>query len=88
MDDLFVVDGVVCRVVGCSQIFHLHTWLFPTFTYASYFYTFLFPSAALMPMEYCLPLMDVADIVQDLDFVVTYRQFILDRTGVALIIET
>lgn len=54
----------------------------------SYFYTFLFPSAALMPMEYCLPLMDVADIVQDLDFVVTYRQFILDRTGVALIIET
>jgi hypothetical protein len=54
----------------------------------SYFYTLLFPSAALMPMEYCFPLMDVADVVTDLDFVVSYRQFVLERTGVGLIIVT
>lgn len=53
-----------------------------------YFFTFLFPSAALMPLEYCLPLMDVADVVEDVDWLVSYRQFVHDRTGVDLIIET
>jgi hypothetical protein len=41
-----------------------------------------------MPMEYCFPLMDVADVVEDLDFVVRYRQFVLERTGVGLVIVT
>eukprot|EP00529_Nitzschia_sp_RCC80_P026140 CAMPEP_0113454614 /NCGR_PEP_ID=MMETSP0014_2-20120614/7952_1 /TAXON_ID=2857 /ORGANISM="Nitzschia sp." /LENGTH=339 /DNA_ID=CAMNT_0000346021 /DNA_START=31 /DNA_END=1050 /DNA_ORIENTATION=+ /assembly_acc=CAM_ASM_000159 len=53
----------------------------------NYFYTFLFPSAALMPLEYCLPLMDTADVVEDLYFVADYRQFVIDRTGVELMIE-
>ncbi|KAG7344775.1 hypothetical protein IV203_032306 [Nitzschia inconspicua] len=55
---------------------------------SSYFYTFIFPSTALMPMEYCCPLMDTADIVGDVEFVATYREFLHDRTGVELIIET
>lgn len=53
----------------------------------SYFYSFLFPSAALMPLEYCLPLMDTADVVEDLDFVSSYREYVVDRTGVELMIE-
>ena len=40
-----------------------------------------------MPLEYCLPLMDVADTVEDLDFVERYREFVIERTGVELIIE-
>lgn len=54
----------------------------------NYFATLLFPSTALMPMEYCLPLMDVADTVEDLEFVEKYREFIIERTGVELVIET
>lgn len=55
---------------------------------SNYFVTLLFPSTALMPMEYCLPLMDVADTVDDLEFVERYREFIVQRTGVELTIET
>jgi hypothetical protein len=55
---------------------------------SNYFVTLLFPSTALMPMEYCLPLMDVADTVDDLAFVESYREFIKERTGIELIIET
>ena len=54
----------------------------------SWFYTFLFPSTALMPMEYCMSLTDTADVVEDGAFVVDYRDFVLERTGVELIIET
>ncbi|KAL3941668.1 MAG: hypothetical protein SGBAC_004009 [Bacillariaceae sp.] len=54
---------------------------------AGYFFTFLFPSTALMPLEYCLPLMDVADVVEDVDFLISYREFVHDRTGVDLIIQ-
>lgn len=53
-----------------------------------YMFTLLFPSAALMPLEYCLPIMDVADCVQDLDFLINYREYVQNRTGVELIIET
>lgn len=55
---------------------------------AGYFFTFLFPSTALMPLEYCLPIMDVVDVVEDLDFILSYREFVKDRTGVELIIES
>jgi hypothetical protein len=41
-----------------------------------------------MPLEYCLPLMDVADTVEDLDFLVAYRTFVKERTGVELVIQT
>lgn len=41
-----------------------------------------------MPLEYCLPIMDVADCVQDLDFLINYREYVQNRTGVELIIET
>lgn len=51
-----------------------------------YFETFLFPTTALMPMEYCLPLMDTFDCIEDFDFVVSYREFVRERTGVDLII--
>uniref|UniRef100_A0A7S4HTS6 Uncharacterized protein n=1 Tax=Odontella aurita TaxID=265563 RepID=A0A7S4HTS6_9STRA len=53
-----------------------------------YFMTFLFPSSALMPLEYCLPLMDAADTVEDLEFLVGYREFLQQRTGIELIIES
>lgn len=55
---------------------------------SSYFVTFLFPSTALMPLEYCLPLMDVADAVENLDFLVRYRAYVKERTGVEIIIES
>jgi len=53
-----------------------------------YLVTLLFPSAALMPLEYCLPIMDVADCVTDLEFLINYREYVRERTGVELIIET
>ena len=54
----------------------------------SYLVTFIFPSAALMPMEYCLPLMDTFDFVDDLEGIQSYRNFVLERTGVELTIES
>ena len=41
-----------------------------------------------MPLEYCLPLMDVADTVEDLDFLESYRAYVEERTGVRMIIES
>jgi hypothetical protein len=61
---------------------------FPILFFRSYFVTFLFPSTALMPLEYCLPLMDVADTVEDLDFLESYRAYVKERTGVEMIIES
>lgn len=55
---------------------------------SGYVYTLLFPSTALMPLEYCLPLMDVADSVEDLEFLVKYREYLQKRTGAELIIES
>eukprot|EP00980_Cylindrotheca_fusiformis_P000096 scaffold19_cov114-Cylindrotheca_fusiformis.AAC.43 len=74
-------------VVGLWSIMH-HTARRATTWSAGYFITFLFPSTALMPLEYCLPLMDVADTVEDLDFLVEYRGFVKERTGVELIIQS
>ena len=54
----------------------------------SYVTTFFFPSTALMPLEYGLPLMDVADTVEDIEFLVHYREFVLKRTGVEMIIKS
>ena len=39
-----------------------------------------------MPMEYCLPLMDTFDFVEDLEFVESYRDYLMQRTGVELTI--
>jgi hypothetical protein len=39
-----------------------------------------------MPMEYCLPLMDTFDCVEDLEFVEQYRGYVMERTGVELTI--
>jgi hypothetical protein len=41
-----------------------------------------------MPMEYCLPLMDTFDFVDDLEGIQSYRNFVLERTGVELTIES
>lgn len=51
-----------------------------------YFVTMIFPSTALMPMEYCMPLMDTFDFVEDLELVARYRDFVMERTGVELAI--
>ena len=59
-----------------------------SWTSSGYLTTFLFPSSAMMPLEYCLPLMDVADTVEDLEFVESYREFVQQRTGVELTIES
>lgn len=37
-----------------------------------------------MPMEYCMPLMDTFDFVEDLESVASYRDFVKERTGVEL----
>ena len=55
---------------------------------AGYFVTFLFPSSGLMPMEFCLPLMDTFDFVDDIDSVSSYRDYLKERTGVDLIIRS
>ena len=34
---------------------------------ANYVVSLLMPSVALMPLEYCLPLMDTGDCIEDLD---------------------
>ncbi len=39
-----------------------------------------------MPMEYCLPLMDTFDFVDDLESVENYRDYVFERTGVQLTI--
>jgi hypothetical protein len=41
-----------------------------------------------MPLEYCLPLMDTFDVVEDMEFVENFREYVMERTGVELIIET
>jgi hypothetical protein len=40
-----------------------------------------------MPMEYCLPLMD-NECVEDIDFVEIYRDYVIERTGIELTIES
>jgi len=55
---------------------------------SSYLVGLFLPSTVLLPMEYCLPLMDVADTVEDMDFLVRYRTFVKARTGVDIIIVT
>lgn len=46
----------------------------------------MFPSAAMLPLEYCLPLVDVADSVEDLEWLKTYREHVKSVTGVEMII--
>mmetsp|Transcript_27649 Transcript_27649/g.38891 ORF Transcript_27649/g.38891 Transcript_27649/m.38891 type:complete len:281 (+) Transcript_27649:272-1114(+) len=55
---------------------------------SGYFVTFLFPSMAFMPLEYCLPLVDVTSSVEDLEYAESYREFVIERTGAELIIES
>lgn len=53
---------------------------------ASYPLTFIFPSVALMPVEYCMPLMDTLDFVEDFEGVALYREFVKHRTGIELVL--
>lgn len=69
--------------LACSEVSCV---FFSLVVFNSYFVTSLFPSTALMPMEYCLPLMDTFDCVEDLEFVESYRDYVKERTGVELII--
>ena len=45
--------------------------------------TFFMPSAALMPLEYCLPLQDTGDCIDDIDSVASWSSlfFSLDMCG-------
>jgi len=52
----------------------------------NYFVSFLCPSTALLPMEYCLPFMDTLDFIDDIDGAGDYVKFIKRRTGVSLIV--
>ena len=53
----------------------------------SYFSTLFSPSTALMPLEYCLPLMDTSDFISDIECLEDFREFIYKRVGIHLIIE-
>ena len=39
-----------------------------------------------MPMEYCVPLMDVADTVEDVEFLENYVKFVKDQTDVSMVL--
>ena len=83
--------GKLCRpgavhafcIVIMWAVFHHHCRQATSWGHG-YHYTFIFPSAALMPMEYCIPLMDVADTVEDLEFVESYIKFVKERTGIKI----
>jgi len=74
-------------IVFCWTIMH-HLCRRATVWSTGYLTTFFFPSTALMPLEYCLPLMDVADTVEDIEWLENYRKFLIERTGVELIIQS
>mmetsp|Transcript_33716 Transcript_33716/g.38402 ORF Transcript_33716/g.38402 Transcript_33716/m.38402 type:complete len:283 (+) Transcript_33716:48-896(+) len=74
-------------ILFCWTILH-HLSRRATVWSSGYLTTFIFPSTALMPLEYCLPLMDVADTVEDIEWLENYREFLVKRTGVELIIES
>eukprot|EP00656_Telonema_subtile_P017311 TRINITY_DN19268_c0_g1_i1.p1 TRINITY_DN19268_c0_g1~~TRINITY_DN19268_c0_g1_i1.p1 ORF type:complete len:339 (+),score=79.71 TRINITY_DN19268_c0_g1_i1:35-1051(+) len=54
---------------------------------SSYAVTFMLPSSALMPLEYCLPLQETFDCIEDLDGLEEWIEFIKKRTGVAIVIR-
>lgn len=74
-------------VLFCWIIMH-HLCRRATHWSTGYLMTFFFPSTALMPLEYCLPLMDVADTVEDIEWLENYREFLVKRTGVELTIKS
>lgn len=53
---------------------------------AGYFTTLLMPSAALLPLEYCLPLMGDLDIVGDDEGMADWHEFVKAQTGINLLI--
>jgi hypothetical protein len=53
---------------------------------AGYFTTLLMPSAALLPLEYCLPLMGDLDIVGDDEGMADWHAFVKAQTGINLLI--
>jgi len=52
-----------------------------------YVESFLLPSSALMPLEYCLPLQETFDNIDSLEALEEWRLFIQKRTGVELMIR-
>jgi len=53
---------------------------------AGYVTTLLMPSAALLPLEYCLPLMGDLDIVGDDEGMADWHEFVKEQTGISLLI--
>ena len=51
---------------------------------AGYFATFLMPSAALLPLEWCLPLMGDLDVVADGESLQEWHAFVSEQTGITL----
>ena len=72
-------------VVGLWAVLH-HQSRRATAWGAGYLQTLFSPSAALMPLEYCILLTDVESI-EDLDALAEWRGFVADETGVSLLIE-
>jgi len=81
-------DAMHAYVVVILWIILHHSCRRATSWSGGYIVTFFFPSAALMPLEYCLPIMDTFDCIENLDSLISYQKYIQDRTGVELIIET
>lgn len=51
-----------------------------------YIWSLLFPSTILMPLEYCLPLMDTLDFAGDIQAASDYVDFVQKRIGANLIV--
>ena len=51
---------------------------------AGYLATFLMPSAALLPLEWCLPLMGDLDVVADGESLQEWHAFVSEQTGITL----
>ncbi len=91
----------VCGVVGHRDVIHSHALIVlwavlhhqarnaTAWRGTGYFHTFFAPSAALLPLEYCLNLIDQEMIGDEsgLEDLGKFREFIADQTGVWLDIE-
>ena len=54
---------------------------------AGYIATLLMPSAALLPLEWCLPLMGDLDVVADSESLQEWHAFVAEQTGITLRLE-
>lgn len=87
-----------CGVVAHRDVVHSHAIIFlwiilhhqarqaTAWRGTGYFHTLLTPSTALLPLEYCLNLID-QEMIGDVDDLAAWRDFIKRESGVELTIE-